>query len=608
MLRTSALGLRETLSSLQGQGKEFVVLERHPDFPGIVFQSLNQPAFIESYSGYLSPYGMLRNTSRIHEFLGSLESDGVEPIVLDSANPYLKKYERWAEEFKVPEFKISKFHPYQTYAIQQALDVSFNTRKKYSGYFFNWGTGTGKSIVAAAGTQYTLKHKLVDVVIVLTERPLMTELFRTFEKLVTVTGSLVDAEKNKRESLYQEELEYYITNYDKCHWDKDHLIELVGGKRVLFILDECQRILNKGSKNRARKGFEEIQQASRKSATWTLSASVVNQSPLRYWDVYNVIGQHDLLGTKKKFYSNYAKRVHKYENKWGIVDTHVDWDLEALQSIQHTVNEYTQAIRKTDPEVRPYFKGIQTLYFPLRLSPLDQQLYDVVLDLSREAYQNGDDIGPYYRLLQYICICPEALEMTSTQVASLIPTKYYKLITNKNSNKIEALTQKIEVIQSQGDKVLVFTQFTNMSLFFLEAELKSRKIKFVSHHGGQKTTERQQAIDTFKNDPEVTVFLTSDAGAHGLNMQEARYVINFDIPYDYDTLMQRNSRIDRADSYLDGLTSYVFVYENTIEEKIWKVNQSRREVASATQGTFEALSTDVDRMTQKGLAELMFVP
>ena len=606
MLQTSALGLKEALSTLQVQGKPFVVLERHPDYPGIVFQSLNQSDLINTYEGFLSPYGLLRNTSRIQEFLDSLESDGIEPIVLDSALPYLKKYERWSDEFTVPEFKISSFHPYQTYAIQQALDVSFNTRKKYSGYFFNWGTGTGKSIVAAAGAQYALKQGLVDVVIAFTERGLMTSLSRQFETLTTVTGSLVDADKDKRKALYQEELEYYITNYDKCHWDKEHLIELVGGKRVLFILDECQKILNKGTKNRARKGFEEIQQASRKSVTWTLSASVVNQSPLRYWDVYNLIGQHDLLGTKKKFYSNYAKRIHKYENKWGTIDTHVDWDLDALQSIQHTVCEYTQAIRKTDPEVRPYFKGIQTLYFPLKLSPLDQQLYDAVLDLSKDAYNNGDDLSQYYRLLQYICICPEALEMTSSKVASLIPTKYYKLITNKNSNKIDALLQKIEAIQSQGDKVLVFTQFTNMSLFFLEAELKSRNINFVSHHGGQKASDRQGAIDKFKNDPEITVFLTSDAGAHGLNMQEARYVINFDIPYDYDTLMQRNSRIDRADSYLDGLTSYVFVYEGTIEEKIWKTNQARREVAAATQGTFEALTTE--RMTQTGLAELMFVP
>ena len=73
-------------------------------------------------------------------------------------------------------------------------------------------------------------------------------------------------------------------------------------------------------------------------------------------------------------------------------------------------------------------------------------------------------------------------------------------------------------------------------------------------------------------------------------MPEARVVINFDCPYDYDTLMQRNDRIDRADTFLDGLESRLYYYEDTVEEYIWGVNNERRLLSSSLQGTQEAFS------------------
>ena len=85
--------------------------------------------------------------------------------------------------------------------------------------------------------------------------------------------------------------------------------------------------------------------------------------------------------------------------------------------------------------------------------------------------------------------------------------------------------------------------------------------------------------------------MSSDAGAYGLNFQEARFVINYDIPYSYDTLMQRGDRVNRADSYLDGLTSYVYVTDDSVEENIWKINNQRRRLAEVTQGARESLNS-----------------
>ena len=73
-------------------------------------------------------------------------------------------------------------------------------------------------------------------------------------------------------------------------------------------------------------------------------------------------------------------------------------------------------------------------------------------------------------------------------------------------------------------------------------------------------------------------------------MQCARYVIQLEPTYSYDDGMQRASRIDRADSHLDGLTNYIYLMESSVDERVWKINNARRAISAAVQGTEEAFS------------------
>jgi hypothetical protein len=160
---------------------------------------------------------------------------------------------------------------------------------------------------------------------------------------------------------------------------------------------------------------------------------------------------------------------------------------------------------------------------------------------------------------------------------------------------MEVFLDQVEAIGRSKEKVIAFTKFTKLTLFTLHKYLKKRGIKHVIHYGaGQSQLESQKAQDEFKNNDDVVLFLTSDAGAHGLNFQEARYVIHYDVPYSYDLLVQRNDRINRADSYLDGQTSYLYITEDSIEERIWKENKRRKRLAEKTQGVKEYLKVDND--------------
>jgi len=182
-------------------------------------------------------------------------------------------------------------------------------------------------------------------------------------------------------------------------------------------------------------------------------------------------------------------------------------------------------------------------------------------------------------------------------------------LTSRNSAKLDQVCDMIEGIRDQGDKCLLFTSWVKLSLEPIARELQRRRINYVDHHGQMKSTAKQWAQDQFKQDDSITVFLSSDAGAEGLNFQESRFVLNYEVPYQYDLLMQRNNRIDRADSYLAGLTSYGFVTKDTVEERIWGICNFNRIQAEAVQGTDESLSyesVDPNASEESNLKWLMF--
>jgi SNF2 family DNA or RNA helicase len=92
---------------------------------------------------------------------------------------------------------------------------------------------------------------------------------------------------------------------------------------------------------------------------------------------------------------------------------------------------------------------------------------------------------------------------------------------------------------------------------------------------------KQQSQDTFKNDPSIKIFLSSDKGSDSINLQEATTVINYDLPWNYSTLEQRVNRINRITSDAAHVFYYNFIMENTIEERKLKLLQRKKEYQQA---------------------------
>lgn len=79
-----------------------------------------------------------------------------------------------------------------------------------------------------------------------------------------------------------------------------------------------------------------------------------------------------------------------------------------------------------------------------------------------------------------------------------------------SAGKIIALQRMLPEMKERGDRILLFSQFTQM-LEILEVVLDTMGIKYLKLTGQTNVTERQGMVDQFTNDPDITVFCTSRA-------------------------------------------------------------------------------------------------
>lgn len=589
----------------------FFLVEESPIYPGqIVLLADDQDRFRSTFGDFVSRYHILKELSLYEALTQEAETQGYNVFILPSGSKVLDTDLQHKSPLVVAGLSIpndGKLFRFQQYGVSKALSLV-----EQSGFmFFNWGTGSGKSLAAAAGAQeLIINRKEFDLALVFTLRKIKGGLARTISTTTQLRVRIIDGAKEYRNREYaKEDADVYVMNYEKAHFDQVQLQRLIKKKRVLFVFDEVQRILvwSGGKATFAAKGINALVRKARTRAVWPMSASIINQDPARYWRVFQWAPEHPLglLGEFRKEYqvSGSALWAGEGARTYQVKDV---WNEKKLEEVRHRVAKLTHTVRKTDPGVRELFKGIQFVPVPVEMSDTDRVIYNRLRGeaLSLKDANDYDAAGQMVHLMKLVCNTSEALLHTSSTVALYLKEDIdARHLKTSLSAKFEMVLDKILEIQGQGDKVVLFTKYTNLGLFLIGDELKKHGVRYVLHWGtGMTDKQGLAAQDAFNNDPAVTVFASSDAGTYGLNLQAARYVINYEIPMSYDDLMQRNSRIDRADSHLDGLTCYGYYCNDTVEERSFEVMEQRRELAEIIQGTREQLSRN--RISAAGLGRI----
>jgi superfamily II DNA or RNA helicase len=148
--------------------------------------------------------------------------------------------------------------------------------------------------------------------------------------------------------------------------------------------------------------------------------------------------------------------------------------------------------------------------------------------------------------------------------------------TAAGSAKLERVMLDLEEAVSQGRKVLIYSQFTQM-LRLIEKEIQSRKIRYVYLDGS--TKDREGVVSAFQEDPDIKVFLISlKAGGVGLNLTAADYVFLFD-PW-WNEAVERQA-IDRVHRFgrKNTVVARRYVMAMSVEEKMLKLKAHKISLA-----------------------------
>eukprot|EP00850_Spirogloea_muscicola_P001122 SM000004S14992 [mRNA] locus=s4:637588:643739:- [translate_table: standard] len=155
----------------------------------------------------------------------------------------------------------------------------------------------------------------------------------------------------------------------------------------------------------------------------------------------------------------------------------------------------------------------------------------------------------------------------------------------QSSTKIEALREEIAVMMEKDPsaKCLVFSQFTSM-LELISFRLKQVGIVCVKLDGSMTMEARDRMIKAFTDDPDCKVFLMSlKAGGVALNLTVASQVFLMDPWWNPAVEQQAQDRIHRLGQYKPIVVTR-FVIENTIEERILKLQEKKQLVFEGTVG------------------------
>ena len=261
-----------------------------------------------------------------------------------------------------------------------------------------------------------------------------------------------------------------------------------------------------------------------------------------------------MFGSTEDFTRQYATPIQK------------DGDKEALHELKKKI--YPFILRRVKAEVLTELpeKIEQILY--VDMSPEQQAFYEqrrlfYYKTVKEQIKEQGVRKSQFFSL--------QALSELR-QIASIPDAKSDNAIA---SPKRELLQEQIMDVIASGHKVLVFANFL-ASLEGVAEDLAQAEIQYLLMTGA--TRDRQTLVQQFQNDDNVKVFLmTLKTGGVGLNLTAADYIFIYD---PWWNIAAENQAIDRTHRIGQDKTvfSYKLITKGTIEEKILKLQELKREL------------------------------
>lgn len=479
-----------------------------------------------------NPTNFIREAMRLDpEFVW--EPDAMNLIIECRDNR--KRKEIIAEKYSNSDFKgllKTPLHPYQMDGVRFAFAGGRTINADEM--------GLGKTVQAIATAELLRKEGLISSVIIICPTSLKYQWLSEIKRFTDSTAIAVEGNLVKRKEQFKDPTIFYkICSF---HAMSNNIKARMIPEADLIIFDELQRLKNKDTQ--MGKQLRKLQS----QYVMALSGTPLENKLDELYSVTQLVDQF-ILGP---YYQFTADTTLKDETGKII-------GYKNLHKVGDRLGNTLIRRRKADVKLQMPPRTDTILYVPMTKEQRtihDEYRYQVSILIDkwrRFKFLSEPDrkrLMLFLSMMRMVCDSTFILDQKS-----------------RHDTKIEEIKAIISNMLEEGDgKVVIFSQWERM-LRILSQELTEAGLDFCFLHGGVPSYKRKDLIDRFREEPDCRIFLSTDAGATGLNLQSASLLINIDLPWNPAVLEQRIARIYRLGQN-NPVQIINMVAKDTIEERM----------------------------------------
>lgn len=502
---------------------------------------------------------------------------GAKVAITDEVKKLIEELTNF-KEIKLPKGINAKLRPYQ----ERGFSWIYRNAQIGFGSLLADDMGLGKTLQVIATIQKFKEEGMLEKekILVVSPTGLITNWQAEVQKFAPSLKTAI-YHGTQRNLEKQTDYDILLTSYGIARGDADKLKKL---KWHTVVIDEAQNIKNQNTAQT--KAIKSI-----KSGNFiAMSGTPVENRLSELWSIMDY-SNRGFLGSAKEFAETYGNPIEQL-NDWEVANklkqVTAPFLMRRLKSDKSIISDLPEKI-----EIDSYAS----------LTKEQASLYEKTLEKAMneiEGIQQSNQKSLFVRqglVLQMI--------MALKQICNH-PTQFLKngIMDASLSGKLELLFDKLDTIIESNEKVLLFTQFTEMAKLLKHFISKRYKETPLFYHGGSSIKQRKEMVERFQTNHADKVFILSlKAAGTGLNLTAASHVIHYDLWWNPAVEVQATDRAYRIGQKNDVMV-HRFITKNTFEEKINEMIQRKKALAEMTVATGENW---IGNMSNKELRDLFEV-
>jgi superfamily II DNA or RNA helicase len=456
----------------------------------------------------------------------------------------------------------TKLYPYQE---EGAMHLAFGRRALLAD-----DMGLGKTIQAIAASALLKELRGIEHTMIICPASLKHQWAREIRRFTSLPVTVVEGGLNARREAYREPSFFKVLNYEIVRRD---LKDLDQTRPDLIILDEAQRIKNWRAKTAA------MVKQLRSRYAFVLTGTPLENRLDELYSIFQFL-EPRILGPLWRFNERFFQLEERPNGTVKVLG------YKNLDELRTTIAPYV--MRRTREEVLKDLPERVDNNFFVEMTDPQWKAYDEFKETVAKlvAIAKRRPLTPKEREILLMCLIKMRL------ICNALALHDKQILARDREKTAPKLVELGEILGDQiagnGHKAIVFSQWSEM-LAFTEPVLKRVGLDYVKLTGAVPSAKRGALVERFFEDRDCRVFLSTDAGGVGLNLQAASLVVNLDLPWNPAVLAQR---IGRAHRHGQQHSVHVInlIAKDTIEERMLDTLAAKRNVFAGVFGSEEAPS------------------